>query len=349
MLCGLCLATAVGGSRALAQAKPAVFTEPDWKRKPSADQLIAVWPHEALKQHKLGQAVIHCRVNVAGGLYNCKVVSETPPGLGFGDAALALTPQFLMNPATRDGQPIDYDGVTIPLNWKGDVSNIPTDVMRTDLVIRAWASAPTYAEVAATYPDKAKLQTASGHVVFNCAIKTFGRLSGCQIATEEPRGVGFGSAAYKLLDKFVGPSVLPDGRKTLNMTTQLAVSFPAEMAVGGAPLIGRPHWVTLPTGDQLRDAFPKAPPGGAAVSAKVVLDCAIVAGGHVDDCKVESETPAGQGYGAAVMGISHYFTMSIWTEEGLPTVGGRVKIPLRYEIAAAEPAAPAPSAPPAKP
>ena len=70
------------------------------------------------------------------------------------------------------------------------------------------------------------------------------------------------------------------------------------------------------------------------------LGGAVQAGGGVGDCKVVSEDPGGVGLGDAAMALTGAFRLTTWTTEGLPTVGGRVRIPLRYEPgAAAEPAA----------
>ena len=42
--------------------------------------------------------------------------------------------------------------------------------------------------------------------------------------------------------------------------------------------------------------------------------------------------PAGLGYGEAAMKLSPYFRLAVWTDEGLPTVGGTVSIPLRFDL-----------------
>jgi protein TonB len=65
-----------------------------------------------------GKASISCMVNAKGTLENCSVVSEDPPDMGFGDAAMKMTKLFKMRPATKDGQPVNGQSVRIPLRFQ---------------------------------------------------------------------------------------------------------------------------------------------------------------------------------------------------------------------------------------
>jgi hypothetical protein len=57
------------------------------------------------------------------------------------------------------------------------------------------------------------------------------------------------------------------------------------------------------------------------------------------DCTVQRQSPEGLGFGDAALALSGLFQVSVWTDEGLPTVGGRVSVPIRYEAALPAPAA----------
>ncbi|MFN3512827.1 MAG: TonB family protein [Phenylobacterium sp.] len=48
------------------------------------------YPEKAVRYRKDGQAVIACFVSDGGELQRCKIVSESPKGFFFGEAALAL-------------------------------------------------------------------------------------------------------------------------------------------------------------------------------------------------------------------------------------------------------------------
>ena len=90
-------------------AAPAAAAQPDapptWAHKPSASDLLSVWPRTALARRGGGEAALRCQVSDRGALLDCAILTESPDGAGFGAAAKALAPRFRMKPATHDGQP----------------------------------------------------------------------------------------------------------------------------------------------------------------------------------------------------------------------------------------------------
>jgi TonB family protein len=317
---------------AWAQADVAYDRGPDWAKKPTPDDLLAVWPKAAFSKGKGGKATISCKVSRAGALYGCTIVSESPAGAGFGDAAIALTPQFLMRPAMRGGQPVDGAVVRIPLNFP-DFTPVNDDGFgsSTVLSIGRWTEAPTYAQVAAAYPEKARAKAVGGHVALNCTLKADGHLQYCHTISALPAGLGFEGAAKKLADYFVGPLTL-EGKTTKGMITQVAFAFMPAMLAAAEPEIGKAHWTATPTGEQMYAVLPPNRDKIKATTVRVRLSCLVVAGGKVDDCKIVSEDPAGEGFAASALAVSKFFELSIWSQDGLPTVGGRVLIPVRYEL-----------------
>lgn len=311
-------------------------------RRPTQDDLLAVWPTAAFSKGTGGKATISCKVSRAGVLYGCVVISESPTGAGFGQAGIALTPQFLMRPAMRDGQPVDGAVVRIPLNFPSFTPAKDDDFgSSTVLSIGRWTDAPTYAEVVAAYPEKARVKGVGGHVALNCMLKADGHLQYCHKTSALPEGMGFDAAAKELAHRFVAP-LLMEGKTTKGMMTQIAFAFTPAMLTASEPEIGKPHWIATPTGEQMYSILPPNRAKSAATTVRVRLSCRVVAGGKVDDCKIVSEDPAGEGFGASALAVSKYFELSIWSQDGLPTVGGRVLVPIRYELGA-------PPAPEAKP
>lgn len=76
----------------------AVITRPEWARRPSSEDMKRVYPEAARAKELTGQVALSCTVARDGGLVGCKVVNEDPPGRGFGEAALRLTPLFRLTP-----------------------------------------------------------------------------------------------------------------------------------------------------------------------------------------------------------------------------------------------------------
>lgn len=97
--------------------KPSVVSNPDWLRRPSGEDLARVYPQSAANRGVGGRATIQCLVNKDGSLSPCEILSEDPPGEGFGQAALDLGPAFKLRPMTKDGQPVDGGTVRIPLRF----------------------------------------------------------------------------------------------------------------------------------------------------------------------------------------------------------------------------------------
>jgi TonB family protein len=98
-------------------AKPAIVTQPDWARKPNAEDLARFYPERAIRNNEGGRATFECKVVEDGTLTDCHVLEDSPPGDGFGEAALKLAPLFKMRPMTKDGHPVSGGTVRIPLRF----------------------------------------------------------------------------------------------------------------------------------------------------------------------------------------------------------------------------------------
>lgn len=312
---------------------------------------MAVWPRDAWRAGLGGRAVISCQVSVQGALFGCSVVEESPAGAGFGAAAIALTPQFLLKPEIKDGKPV-VSGVRIPVNFKAPPiatgSRIPGDrgqsagLSRLNLTNVAWTAAPTYGQVAAAYPQKAREGAVGGRATLSCKFKAGGQVGSCDTITEEPKGQGFAGAARGLIPHFVGPEKLADGRSTAGSVTQIAFVFTPEMLDPTKRIIGKPQWAALPSGEDFMVGYPRAAADAGVRQARVVLTCTVGDGGQLTDCALTNEEPPGLGFGPAALALSNSFKVRPWTVEGLPSVGGKIKVPIRYEL-------PLETAPPAKP
>ncbi|MET0274315.1 MAG: TonB family protein, partial [Phenylobacterium sp.] len=306
--------------------------EPDWLKRPSADDMFTAWPTEAWKRGQSGEAVISCLVSLQGALFDCWVRSESPPGSHFGDAAIALTPQFLMKPASKQGRPV-LSAVNIPIRFilPGGGGGIQSGMRRMANAAMTWLEAPSYADVAAAYPQKARTAKVGGRATLGCSFTAEGRINQCHTVSETPTGLGFAAAAKELAKRFRAQNTMADGKSVKGMGLQLPVVFDPVMLSEAPPVIGKPSWTRTPDLAQTQAAFAKVT--GLKGPARVLMRCIVQPGGTVGQCQVESETPSGHGLNEAALAMAPGFLLTTWSAEGLPTVGGAVRIPIRYELA----------------
>lgn len=85
-------------------AGPSEITNPRWLRQPR--DLARYYPPRALAREIPAVVSLDCLVDVGGALH-CSVLSETPSGWGFGEAALRISRDYRMVPAMRGGQAVE--------------------------------------------------------------------------------------------------------------------------------------------------------------------------------------------------------------------------------------------------
>jgi TonB family protein len=185
-----CALAAAGSAGAAALSKGSagatLVKDPDWLAAPSFEERVKAYPKAALDAGVSGETALRCNVKPDGGLTDCALTRETPTGMGFGQAALALADRFRMrpeaipHPAPGKAQP----EVLVPIRWA--IVEQPE-----------WVRLPTGDEIAALYPSGARAQGAPGATKMRCEVKPDGTLANCLTLLEAPEGMGFGTATLR--------------------------------------------------------------------------------------------------------------------------------------------------------
>lgn len=84
-------------------------------RGPTQGEILALVPPGARSARQAGRAAVNCEIQLDTRLDRCRLVSETPAGFGFGDAALVIAPRYFRfrPPVSAAGQTESGARVTV--------------------------------------------------------------------------------------------------------------------------------------------------------------------------------------------------------------------------------------------
>jgi TonB family protein len=94
-------------------------------------------------------------------------------------------------------------------------------------------------------------------------------------------------------------------------------------------LIGKPQWAALSTGEAVVAGFPEQAVQAGVGATRVVLSCDVAKEGRLQACRIVEE-PVRLGFGQAALVLGGMFRARPWTTKGLPTIGGGVRVPIRF-------------------
>ncbi len=189
---------------------PTVSPPPPLTLPEATPGIMAYYPAGARARGAAGQALLSCRRSDHYRLTDCELTSESPPGLGFGAAALALAKLSVDNPKLS----LTPSGVreTVAFAFKLDPPGITPNTLMPMHVYSAprWLKRATAYDVERVYPADAFRGLVSGYVVLSCTILESGKLAQCKVEDSQPLA-SFGPAALKLAPMFLMGPMLVDG------------------------------------------------------------------------------------------------------------------------------------------
>ena len=95
---------------------PVPDTPPDWRVEPKDGDFATTASPQFWRSGQPGVAVMNCLLGLQGTLYDCKVVFQSPEGMGLGQMTLRFAPYLLYKPAMLNGKPVKV-GVSLPFRW----------------------------------------------------------------------------------------------------------------------------------------------------------------------------------------------------------------------------------------
>ncbi|HEY1752209.1 MAG TPA: energy transducer TonB [Caulobacteraceae bacterium] len=203
-------------------AAPQPPTPPD-----HAARLLAYYPAAARAAGVSGYVVLRCAHREHAPFAGCTVSDETPPGQGFGAAALALA-NAGVDGAERPFA-VKARGAASPIVFRftADPPAVTPDVFASPVVIDPdWAA--YVPPINPVYPKAAFRAGVSGRATLSCLVSAEGRLQDCKVIEQTPPGYDFGDAALKLSRSFRMTPQLRDGVAVGGAKVTFPVAFAAK-------------------------------------------------------------------------------------------------------------------------
>ncbi len=208
-------------------------------------------------------------------------------------------------------------------------------------------------ELLAYYPKAALAAGIEGQAEITCLHDLHRALKHCVLDSEDPAGQGFGAAALALAAQSPENPWARIDTAEADVPETLTVAFhqnptaitPDLLEPRATPIL-RPSWSRLPTPQQMQRVYPDRAER-MSIEGHATLECWVDNTDALTGCVVTEETPADQGFGAAALKLSHAFILTPAGPDGRLVAGGRIVLPIRFDIP--KPWTPPPPAAPGQP
>lgn len=187
-----------------------IVASPTLVSEPSDADFVKNYPVKGWNDHVEGQALLSCDLSISGALSGCSIAEETPPGEGFGEAALKLAPQYRLTPKIVDGQPVH---TKLRFRIRFVAPKLPGEPLSSETPVdRPWWMCPDpNAPPDRFYPKDAQERNVWGLADIECRFSTTGRIVACAWISENPPRYGFGEKAERMGCGLKMKVMIPEG------------------------------------------------------------------------------------------------------------------------------------------
>ncbi|WP_165190235.1 TonB family protein [Caulobacter soli] len=271
------------------------------------DEIFEAYPAGAKAKGLEGEVTISC--DGASRISNCALVSETPAGEGFGDAALAIARRYEAAPSSK-GPPIygQPRSITIPFTLPKARTVRAGGV---EYVLPLPLEQPSMDALYAAWPRAARFTGTEGAAELWCVVALDGRLKDCTVGKERGRDHGFGAAALSLTPLFRYQPALRAGKPAV-MSIPVRVDFVCDSwcrPFENSTVRAERRWLAAPTPQQVMAAYPPAALS-RGIEGQVRLNCTVGKTGGLEACATVAESVPGEGFSAAAQQLGPLFHLA---------------------------------------
>ncbi len=276
-------------------------------------EVSPTYPAAAASAGVEGDATVLLSVAPDGTVMDVGLIRETPPGYGFGAAAIDATRQWRFVSPT-------FEGGKYVVTLKFELEQAAPGAVERGTGLPKAPQPLKRGKLA--YPQEAYVRSENGSVTLALTIAGDGSVSDVEVLSERPRNRGFGRAAREAIAESRYASGIAGRYATV---IHFGVLSDDDFA-----LVGKTRRQNVaPAPEPLGHVAPVYPPNARkkAVEADVLLAVFIDDQGVVKSADIAFETVTGEGFGAAAARAIKEWTYPANTQPGLY----QVEVPFRLK------------------